>query len=129
MAPQEIVFTEEDFLIYELRHEELIEGLKDVATSLSKLDTDSSMIDVLTKQSDEIKKLISVIDVGLKNQNLNKLSSLLQSISADIVKSNASVIKTLETRLLPDTFTLVRNGFTNYVEEVKVNYKQANAIK
>jgi hypothetical protein len=130
MSAQEIEFTEEDFLIYELRHEELIEELKNIITLLSKEDDDSDKELLLTSiniQTNEISKLLKLINSSLKNIDQTKLVSLLNVIRNDIVKSNNNVIKALQTRKLPDSFSLIRDQL-GYVEKVTVNYKTANAI-
>jgi hypothetical protein len=130
MSAQEIEFTEEDFLIYELRHEELIEELKNIITLLSKEDDDSEeglLLSTISTQTNEISKLVKLIDSSLKNIDQTKLVSLLNVIRNDIVKSNNNVIKALQTRKLPDSFSLIRDQL-GYVEKVTVNYKTANAI-
>ena len=131
MSAQEIEFTEEDFLIYELRHEELIEELKNIITLLSKEDDDSEeglLLSTISTQTNEISKLVKLIDSSLKNIDQTKLVSLLNVIRNDIVKSNNNVIKVLQTRKLPSDFTLVRDPHSGYVEKVKVNYQNANSI-
>ena len=63
MSAQEIEFTEEDFLIYELRHEELIEELKNIITLLSKEDDDSEeglLLSTISTQTNEISKLVPI---------------------------------------------------------------------
>ena len=65
MSAQEIEFTEEDFLIYELRHEELIEELKNIITLLSKEDDDSEeglLLSTISTQTNEISKLVKLIE-------------------------------------------------------------------
>ena len=119
------------------QHKELNNSLKAMATALSK-NNDKAVVDAINKQGDYIGQLVDVIkslpkpdknETPIVNVEINpqEFVSSINKICEDIVASNNKVIETLNNRLLPDTFTLVKN-YGGTTESVKVNYKQANNI-
>ena len=88
------------------------------------------LVSAFIKQSEKIAERVEVIKNLPEphvNVNQEKVITSLDQLCIEIVDSNNKVVDTLETRLLPDTFTLVRNN-SGYTEYVKVNYKPANKI-
>ena len=58
--------------------------------------------------------------------NIGELKLTFENIKEEIISSNTKVVETIESRLLPHTFDLIKeNGIT---QSVKVNYKEANKI-
>lgn len=131
---REVTKEEADELIAENRHREHSYLLKTIATALSK-DDDKEVIDAINKQGKNFGELIQAIksipqtELPEVNVTLNpkEFVSSINKICEDIIASNEKVIETLNTRLLPDTFTLVKDS-RGTTESVKVNYKQANKI-
>ena len=91
------------------------------------------LISAFLKQSEKMVELIEAIK-SLPEPNVNvdmnqeEVVTSIDQLCSEILDSNNKVVNTLETRLLPDTFTLMRNN-SGYTEYVKVNYKPANKIK
>ena len=131
---REVTKEEADELIAENRHREHSYLLKTIATALSK-DDDKEVIDAINKQGKNFGELIQAIksipqtELPEVNVTLNpkEFVSSINKICEDIIASNEKVIETLNTRLLPDTFTLVKDS-RGTTESVKVNYKQTNKI-
>ena len=123
-----------DKLLQDKRHKELTNSLKAMATALSN-NSDKAVVDAINKQGDNIGQLVNAIkniakpETPVVNVEVNpkEFAATINKICEDIVASNNKVIETLNTRLLPDTFTLVK-GYGGATESVKVNYKEANKI-
>ena len=121
-------------LLADKRHKEVSYLLKNIATALSK-DDDKDVIAAINKQGNNFGELIKAIksipqtELPEVNVTLNpkEFVSSINKICEDIIASNDKVIETLNKRLLPDTFTLVKDS-RGTTESVKVNYKQANKI-
>jgi hypothetical protein len=135
---EDIDFDEVDRIVEEKRHNELKASLGKIATAIS-LQDDKEVIAALNKQGDSIGKLVKAIQDITKEEkaetpeinvelNASEFVSSAKQICKDILESNDRVIAALESRLLPDSFTIVR-GYSGYTDSVKVNYKQAKEIK
>ena len=116
--------VEFEYLVEEKRHKEITQVLSKIATLLSEEDN-REIISIVAKQSDNINILINSIQkassISLNNSTveLKKFVSLIEEISNNIIESNEKVITTLENRLLPDTFDLIKSmGVTQVVERV-----------
>lgn len=111
-------------IIAEARHKQIQRSFAKLTSAVT--ESDSKIIAAAQKQTEAIGEFAESIK-GIELNPTEIVSSLLQ-IREDIVASNNKLIETIETRLLPDTFTLNKrnNGET---ESVKVNYKPANQIK
>lgn len=138
----EISIEEEDFLIAENRHDEIIKSFNNITSALLKQD-DKLIADAIKEQSNKFEDLAkSISEKPPINFDLNTkdfVTSILlvrdeivesnkKTVIAfeENVKSNDKLREAIETRLLPDTFTLIKNyGVT---ESVKVNYKPSNQI-
>jgi hypothetical protein len=120
--PQEITFSEEDFLLAENRHEELIRELKRIVYTLNEFNEEN-----ISEKNLDYNKLLTTFE-AISDKSQNETVILLNGIRDDIIESNEKLITSLENRLLPDSFSLVRNNY-GHVQEVKVNYKSANKIK
>jgi len=120
--PQEITFSEEDFLLAENRHEELIRELKKIVYTLNEFNEEN-----ISEKNLDYNKLLTTFE-AISDKSQNETVILLNGIRDDIIESNEKLITSLENRLLPDSFSLVRNNY-GHVQEVKVNYKSANKIK
>ena len=124
-------------LLEQKRHNELKGLLIKLATAMSGKD-DGAVVKAIKEQSSDVRSLVTAIqnipkpdtpkmpDVNVQFDHKHFVSSM-DEIAKRIEQSNNKVIESLENRLLPDTFTMVKawNGST---ESVKVNYKQANLI-
>jgi len=116
-------------------HKELTTSLGKLATAISEDKGDKEIAKAITKQTDDFVKAIANIPKPEKQQtpevkieyNHEKLVSLLNGFTKEIVDSNQKVIEALENRLLPDTFHMVR-GYGGEPESVKVKYKSAKEI-
>lgn len=120
-------------------HKELTTSLGKLTAAISEDKGDKEIAKAITEQANKIDglaKAISNIPKPEKQKtpevkieyNHEKLVSLLNVFTKDIVDSNQKVIEALENRLLPDTFTLnKREG--GWTDSVKVNYKSAKDIK
>ena len=137
MSLEENDDIEFDKLLQDKRHKELTNSLKAMATALSN-NSDKAVVDAMNKQGDNIGQLVSAIksmpkpdkpENPIVNVEINpqEFVSSINKICEDIVASNNKVIETLNNRLLPDTFTLVKD-YGGTTQSVKVNYKQANNI-
>jgi hypothetical protein len=120
--PQEITFSDEDFLLAENRHEELIRELKKIVYTLNEFNEEN-----ISEKNLDYNKLLTTFE-AISDKSQNETVILLNGIRDDIIESNEKLITSLENRLLPDSFSLVRNNY-GHVQEVKVNYKSANKIK
>ena len=128
--------SEFESLLADKRHKEVAYLLKSIVEGLSKDEDTEELIAAINKQGDNFEGLIEAIKNIPKTElpevkvNLNptEFISSINKICEDIIKSNERVIETLNQRLLPDTFTLVKS-YTGVTESVKVEYKQANKIE
>jgi hypothetical protein len=118
-------------LLADKRHKELVSNLKSIVAKLSDKN-DKELIRAIMGQGDKIELLAkSILDMPPPEVNIEynekEFVTFVQKISTDIIESNEKLIKVLENRMLPDTFTLIKtyNGTT---ESVKVNYKPAKTI-
>ena len=119
-------------LLEDKRHKENIKLLSTIALALNSKN-DNEIIKAIKGQGDNVNDLIKSIqnlpkiEAPIVNLNQKEVTETLNKICADIINSNNKVIETLENRLLPTSFELVKmkNGMT---ESVKVNYKPANKI-
>ena len=131
---EDIEQIEFERLLADKRHKEHSYLLKSIATALSK-DDDKEVIDAINKQGNNFGELIKAIkdipqtELPEVNITLNpkEFISSINKMCEDILESNEKVIETITTRLLPDTFTFVRD-YGGKTESVKVFYKQANKI-
>jgi len=129
----EIEDDEYQEILAENRHKDLSTSLKTIANTLLKKD-DKAVVDAINGQGEKVEALVKAIESIPKPEkpivnvevNNEKLLSLINQMSKDIIESNNKVIEALENRLLPVDFDLIKNyGVT---QSVKVNYKQANLI-
>lgn len=111
---------EEEYLLSKIRHEEIKDKLGSLVSALNN-DNDKAIIDAIKLQGDKIGQFATAIDN-------KKIVSCIEKMRDDIIQSNEKVIKALENRLLPDTFTLIKSRM-GLTESVKVEYKPANKIK
>lgn len=120
-------------LLQDRRHKELTAVLKTIVACLSGK-TDREVVDAIKGQPaifkaemEQVIKSLPKVVVNVDYENV--LTSIKEISDAAVLKiedSNNKVIEVLETRLLPDTFDLIKNyGAT---QSVKVNYKPANLI-
>ena len=131
---REVTKEEADELIAENRHREHSYLLKSIATALSK-DDDKEVIDAINKQGNNFGELIKAIkdipqtELPEVNITLNpkEFVSSINKICKDILESNEKVIETLNTRLLPHSFILVKDS-RGTTESVNVLYKPSNKI-
>ena len=119
-----------DSLLLEKRHIEIISALSAVAESLTK-EGDKEVLEAILMQGEKLRGLIDLIsklpapEVTV-DANLEELKLTFENIKEEIINSNTKVVKTIENRLLPYTFDLIKeNGIT---QSVKVNYKEASQI-
>ena len=131
MTTEEQEFQE---LLQDKRHKEIIKSLSTIAMALnSDKKSDDEIVKAIKGQGENVNNLIKSIQNIPKSQapivniNQKEISDSLNKICADIVASNNKVIETLEKRLLPHSFELVKS-FNGVTESVKVNYKPANKI-
>lgn len=127
---REVTKDEAEEIISANRHNELKSVLKQIAFYLSSEKNekkDKEVVDEIRKQSQNIEHFFKSIEL---NQNSKELvsSSSFNKMREDILASNERLVKTIENRLLPDTFDLIRNG-NDRAQSVKVNYKEASKIK
>ena len=112
----EVDDEEAEKIIAETQYEELYSILKEISLNTS---TDDNLTKAIIDQGQKIADIVKIIKAEPDNA---ELTLLFTTLSKDINK----LINTLNTRLLPDTFTLVKSfGVT---ESVKINYKQANNL-
>lgn len=119
-----------DSLLLEKRHGEIIIALSAIAESLTK-DGDKEVLEAILTQGERLRGLIDLVskipapEVTV-DVNLEELKLTFESIKEEIISSNTKVVETIESRLLPYTFDLIKeNGIT---QSVKVNYKEASQI-
>ena len=115
-------------LLEEKRHKELITILDKVASLLSDNSSDKHLVDGISNQNDKITALLKQIETIKLDGNNQELSEILNKISYNILENNNKVVDTLENRMLPDTFVLIKDAY-GVTQLVKVNYKKAKDIK
>lgn len=116
-------------LLEEKRHNELKSILDKVAISMSENNIiDNTVLNTINIQNNKIAELIKEAQNSKIEINFEEFATLLEKISQDILDSNDKVINTLENRMLPDTFVLVKDTY-GVTQLVKVNYKSAKEIK
>ena len=123
---REVTKDEAEEIISANRHNELKSVLKQIAFYLSSEKNEKNekeVVDEIKKQSQNIEHFFKFIE---SNQNSKELVSSFNEIREDILASNERLVKTIENRLLPDTFDLIRNN--GVTQSVKVNYKEASKI-
>lgn len=121
-------------LLADKRHNEVSNLLKAITDALAK-DDNNEVVEAINKQGDNFGELIKAIksipktELPEVNVNLNPTEFVdsINKICEEIIKSNDKVIEALNTRLLPDTFTLIKT-YAGITESVKVNYKEARLI-
>lgn len=117
-------------LLSDAKHEELTNALKDISVSLA--EGDENIVNAIKEQGSTVEGLVEAIknlpepEAPIVEVNQEEVISSIQQICTDIIASNNKVIEALENRMMPESFTLVKNfGIT---ESVKVQYKPANQL-
>jgi len=136
----EIEDDEYDEIVAEKRHKELIGALSKLAAAVT-LKDDKQLVDAINSQPTIFKEAVQQIIKSIPKQEIpqvnvdidykNLLSSFKQISDAAVDKieaSNNKIIEVLQSRLLPDTFDLLKS-YGGVTQSVKVNYKQANQLK
>lgn len=136
----EISIEEEDFIIAENRHDEIIKSLGKVAAALSNIKEDKAVADAIKKSAERQESVMGKVSTAIekiKNLEVNveldskELLPLLRGIRDEQKankEDNRKILQALENRLLPDTFTLIK-GYGGVTESVKINYKKASQIQ
>lgn len=121
-------------LLQDRRHKEIYGSLKSISEALSNKD-ELLVVEAIVNQSRKLEGLIEAIqNMGHKPSEVNvevnqdRVIETLNKICNEIISSNERLILSLDNRLLPDTFELLKNGFTGATHSVKVNYKSAKNI-
>jgi hypothetical protein len=120
-------------LLLQKRHDELNSSIKNIASVLQS--ENALMIRSIQEQTKKMEQ-VSMLLTELKKlekpkyelPNNDALTKSISYLCEEIVSSNNRVIESIENRLLPDSFTLVKN-YQGMTTSVNVNYKQANRIK
>ena len=117
-------------------HEDMIKGFSKIANALS-ANNDREMIAAIKEQPQIFKLAMEQVIKSIPQPKVNaefdyeKLVNVFKSISKNtedkIEAATNKAIEAINTRLLPDTFTMVK-GYGGITESVKVHYKQANQI-
>jgi len=122
-----------DFLVEQKRHNELKQSLQAIANILESKSAENFQVSVLAnikeqtgKISDMVNSLRSIkIEVPQQKQEANtEILKAIDYLCKEVVASNNKVIEALESRELPDSFTLVKN-YQGMTTSVNVNYKKA----
>ena len=120
--------TRFEALLEEKRHGELKSILDKVALTLSENNIiDNTVLNTINVQNTKITELIKEAQNSKIEINFEEFAILLEKISQDIINSNNKVVSTLENRMLPDNFVLIKNEY-GITQLVKVNYKSAKEI-
>lgn len=120
--------TRFEALLEEKRHGELKSILDKVALTLSENNIiDNTVLNTINVQNTKITELIKEAQNSKIEINFEEFAILLEKISQDIINSNNKVVATLENRMLPDNFVLIKNEY-GVTQLVKVNYKSAKKI-
>ena len=117
-------------------HDDIVKGFSNMTTALS-ANNDKEIISAIKGQSDILKSGMEQLVKSIPKPQVNEVFDYEKIVTSfkDISKKSedkfealvGKFIETLNNRLLPDTFTLVKN-YGGTTESVKVNYKQANNI-
>ena len=115
---EEIGDEEFNYLLAEKYHAELVDSLKAIAAHISDIDIEEVV-------KNQIRDFI-IITQNISKANSKELYLQNKKMCEELLLSNSRVVDALTTRLLPDTFDLIR--FNGVTQSVKVNYKEANKI-
>lgn len=116
-----------DALLKDKQHKELKTLLGTIATSISNTE-DKDIIKAIGNQTIKVSELIDEVKTIKNELSTEEFAILTEKICNDIIESNNKVINTIENRLLPDTFGLIKDEY-GVTQLVKVNYKTAKEIK
>ncbi len=116
-----------DALLKDKQHKELKTLLGTIATSISTTE-DKEIIKAIGSQTIKVSELIDELKIIKNELSTEEFAILTEKICNDIIESNNKVINTIENRLLPDTFGLIKDEY-GVTQLVKVNYKTAKEIK
>ena len=116
-----------DALLKDKQHKELKTLLGTIATSISNTE-DKDIIKAIGNQTIKVSELIDEVKTIKNELSTEEFAILTEKICSDIIESNNKVINTIENRLLPDTFGLIKDEY-GVTQLVKVNYKTAKEIK
>jgi len=112
----------------ENRNKELIKAIN----KISLLFNEKNIIDAINSQSENILKIVKAVKEIPKSEEVNielnpkEFISSVNKICEDIIMSNSRLINSIENRLLPESFELIRAyGVTS---SVNVKYKSAKEI-
>lgn len=133
---KEINDKEFDDIVADKRHKELLKSSEELLISLKEIskslinNSDAEIAIALNNQGNKISELVKVILTNSKEINIEypkEFVSLVNNMCKDILLSNSKVVESISNRLLPDTFSLVKDpsGITQFV---KVNYLEASKI-
>lgn len=116
-----------DALLKDKQHKELKTLLGTIATSISNTE-DKDIIKAIGNQTIKVSELIDEVKTIKNELSTEEFAILTEKICSDIIESNNKVIDSIENRLLPDTFGLIKDEY-GVTQLVKVNYKTAKEIK
>ena len=116
-----------DALLKDKQHKELKTLLGTIATSISNTE-DKGIIKAIEIQTIKVSELIDEVKTIKNELSTEEFAILTEKICNDIIESNNKVIDSIENRLLPDTFGLIKDEY-GVTQLVKVNYKTAKEIK
>ena len=116
-----------DALLKDKQHKELKTLLGTIATSISNTE-DKDIIKAIESQTIKVSELIDEVKTIKNELSTEEFAILTEKICNDIIESNNKVIDSIENRLLPDTFGLIKDEY-GVTQLVKVNYKTAKEIK
>ena len=116
-----------DALLKDKQHKELKTLLGTIATSISNTE-DKDIIKAIESQTIKVSELIDEVKTIKNELSTEEFAILTEKICNDIIESNNKVIDSIENRLLPATFGLIKDEY-GVTQLVKVNYKTAKEIK
>ncbi len=124
---EEIDDKELDDIQAEKRNKQLLRALNKISEILASK-SEKPLLEAIREQQEKINILIN----SLKNTEKAEISqndfvSLTEQLRTQIIESNNKVIEAIQTRMLPDSFELVKNQY-GVTQSVNVKYKQANNI-
>lgn len=124
---EEIDDKELDDIQAEKRNKQLLRALNKISEILASK-SEKPLLEAIMEQQEKINILIN----SLKNTEKAEISqndfvSLTEQLRTQIIESNNKVIEAIQTRMLPDSFELVKNQY-GVTQSVNVKYKQANNI-
>jgi len=125
---EEIDDKELDDIQAEKRNKQLLRALNKISEILASK-SEKPLLEAIMEQQEKINILIN----SLKNTEKAEISqndfvSLTEQLRTQIIESNNKVIEAIQTRMLPDSFELVKNQY-GVTQSVNVKYKPAIAIK